>query len=183
MKRKAIWIMAATAVAALAFVFVDQAVSQDSQPAREGRGNRGGRGNFDPAEFRAQMEKRMQEALNVNDEEFKALQPKIEKVMTLQRDARGGMMMGMMGRGPGGRGPGGQAPDPEKMSDVQKKAAALRKVLDDKDSKADDVKTALKEYRDARDKAKTDLVKAQEDLKKVVSARQEAVLVTMNVLD
>src|SRR3954470_5374615 len=64
-----------------------------------------GRGNFDPAEMRARMEARMKEQLGVSDDEWKVLQPKVEKVMTAQRDARAGGGFG----GPGGRRGGGGA--------------------------------------------------------------------------
>ena len=70
-----------------------------------GRGGPGGPGGFNPEEFRKRMMERMQEELGTTAEEMQVLQPKIEKVMTAQRDARGGMGMGF-GGGRGGRGGG-----------------------------------------------------------------------------
>lgn len=179
MVRKATWLLAASALVGLAFI--GQALSQDSRPAR---------GPFDPAAFRAQQAKQMQEALGATDEEFKALQPKIEKVQNLQRDVRGGGMFGM-GRGQGRRPRGGDqtqptptpAPDAPPQSETQKALAGLTKLLDNKDTKAEDIKTALTAYRDAKAKAKADLEKAQKELKELLTVRQEAVLVTRGLLE
>lgn len=192
LRRKMTHVLAAVALAGLGLAGI--AWSQNAPPANGGnaRGNRGARGNFDPAQMRQQMDQRMKERLGVTDDEWKVLQPKLEKVQTLQRDGRGGMM-GMMGGGRGGRGPGaapgaatGAAQPAENapaQSDVQKKSAELQKLLDNKDSAPDDVKKALADYRDARAKAKVELEKAQKDLKELLSVKQEAALVLLSVLE
>ena len=64
------------------------------------------RGNFDPEQMRQRMMERYKERLEVtNDDEWKIIQDRIEKVVTAQRETRiGGFGFG----GPGGRrGPGG----------------------------------------------------------------------------
>src|SRR5678815_2571351 len=71
---------------------------------RGSRGNRGG-GNFDPAQWREQRMTRLKEDLNVNDEEWKVLQPKLAKV----DEARMASFSGFGGRG--GRGGGGGGSD------------------------------------------------------------------------
>src|SRR5882724_3741987 len=63
-----------------------------------GRGNRGG-GNFDPAAFQQRMLDGIKTSLGVNDDEWKALQPKIEAVTKAQRDARTGGGFGNFGGG------------------------------------------------------------------------------------
>src|SRR5438105_1766556 len=69
-------------------------------------------GGFDPTQMRQNMLDRMKQQFGSSDEEFAALQPKIESVQTLQRqtNARGGGGPGGFGGGPGGfgGGPGGQ---------------------------------------------------------------------------
>src|SRR5258708_32854054 len=62
------------------------AMAQPQQP-QQGQGRQ--RGNFDPAQARAQMMTRLKEQLGATDEEFTALQPKLEALMTAQRDAPG----------------------------------------------------------------------------------------------
>jgi peptidoglycan hydrolase CwlO-like protein len=122
------------------------------------------------------------------------LQPKIEKVQTLQLAAatRGGGMFGGGGGGrggPGGGGPaggagggGGQSSDAS-ASPVQQKSRDLQASLDNKDAKPEELKAKLAALREARQKAKADLTKAQEDLRELLTVRQEAVLVMMNTLE
>src|SRR5205814_10221636 len=83
------------------------AQNQNNGQAR-GQGQGGGRGNFDPAQMRERMMSRIKEQLGATDEEWKAIEPKVDKVMTAQRESRGGFGFGGFGRGgPGGGGPGG----------------------------------------------------------------------------
>src|SRR2546427_508890 len=69
------------------------------------------------------------------------------------------------------------------LSDVAKAQAALRTVLDNKDSKPEEIKAALAALRDAKDKSKTTLATAQKELKELLTQRQEAVMVNMGYLD
>jgi hypothetical protein len=183
------------AILGLALFVAGTSLAQDNTQPGQGQGRRqrgqggaGGGGNFDPAQFRAQQMARIKEALGATDEEFTALQPKLEVVMTAQRDTRGGFGGGR--GGPGGR-RGGQQGDtnaqpqtpPGGDSAVAKAQAELRTVLDNKDSKPEEIKAKLTALRDAREKAKTTLAAAQKDLKDLLTQRQEAVLVNMGYLD
>jgi hypothetical protein len=142
-----------------------------------------GRGNFDPAQFRQRMMDRVKEQLEVTDDaEWKALEPMVQAVMDARMAGMGGM--GRMFGGPrrGGndnnngdqqrRGPFGQPPSPE--------AEALQKAIDAKAPKAE-VKAALDKYVAARKAKQAQLEKAQEDLRKVLTSRQEAIA-TLNGL-
>ncbi|MFB3892073.1 MAG: hypothetical protein ACE15C_08635 [Phycisphaerae bacterium] len=129
-------------------------------------------------QFKVQAAKRMQEALGATDEEWKVLQPKIEKLQTLsQQTSVMGMGMGM-GRimFPGGG-------DPKDVPEVTRKMQALRDILKNKDAKPEEISEALKEYREARAKAKEELAKAQKELKEILTVKQEAVMVTMGLLE
>ncbi len=167
--------------------WVQQAIAQE--------GGERERGQRDPEQMRQRMEEMrqrmsqmMKETLGATDEEWKVLQPKIEKIQTLSRQSRGGMG-GMFGRrgGPGGQ-PGGQ-PQPERppsdqpQSEVEKAGQALRTVLENKEAKPEEIKAALGTLRAARAKAKQDLETAQKELREVVTVRQEAQLVSMGVLE
>lgn len=164
------WMVASALVLVLGLVA--QARAQD-------RGDAGDR----MARFREEAAKRMKESLGVTDEEWKVLQPKIEKVQTLSRQVRGGMMRGMFGRGnrPGGGNP--PAPAEGTQTPVEKALADLQKVLENKDAKPEDVKPVLEAYRLARAKATEELQKAQKELKEVLTVQQEAKLVAAGVLD
>lgn len=157
----------------------------------------GGGGNFDPAEFRAQMLERMQERLEISDDEWKVVGSLVEKVMEKQQAAgpRGGFGFFGGGRrggqgGPGGDGGGrggqgggrrggfggfGGEPDPAQT--------ALEEVLEKEDASADDIKAKLVSLRDARKKQEAELKTAREDLRKVLTIRQEATLVLAGMLD
>lgn len=156
-------------------------LAQDSQPAggdNPGRGGRGGRGNFDPAQFMKDRMDHIKTTLGATDDEWKVLQPKIEKIGKLAMQTRG---MGM-GMGRGGRG-GQDATLPADAPDTQKKFVELKKVLDNKDSKKEDIIAALTAYREAKAKAQADLVAAQKELKDILTARQEAECVTLGLID
>lgn len=154
--------------------------------AQNNGGGPGGR-RFDPAQFQQRMMERYKEVLEVNnDDEWKVLEPKIQKVTEARMQAMSGMGRGMFGgrRGgpPGGdnsndqgqrpRGPFGQPPSPE--------AETLQKAIDAKAPKAE-IKAALAKYVESRKAKQADLEKAQEDLRKVLTARQEAIA-TLNGL-
>ena len=151
------------------------------------RPERGNRGNFDPEQMRARMMERMREQFDVKDDaEWKLLQAKIQKVMDARRATAGGGFGGMRGGGPGGPGgddrrgggrggpggPGGE-PNPE--------VEALQKAIEAK-APADEIKTKLAKVRESRKANEAKLEAAQEELKKVLSVRQEAVAVMAGLL-
>ena len=143
------------------------------QPGGAPGGGPGG-GRFDPAQFRQRMMDRIKETLGSSDDEFKALEPKIDQVMTAQRDARG---FGMGRRGPGGGG------DTAPTTPVQERTKELQDALDNKDTKPEDLKAKLAALREARVKARDNLVKAQKELSELLTQRQEAGLVMMGILE
>jgi len=129
-------------------------------------------------EVRKQAQTRMKETLGATDEEWQVLGPKIEKVqnLTLQSGTAG---MAMARFGIGGAGAGGRA----EPSDVQKKLQALQDLLKNKDASHEDIRAALKDYRDAKAKAKVELEKARAELREPVTVKQEAQLVLMGLLE
>ena len=78
--------------------------------------------------------------------------------------------------GPGG--PGGQTP-----SEVQQKQSDLHEALQSQDASPDEVKAKVAALRDARARAKAQLSAAQEELRGLLSLRQEAVLVSFGILE
>jgi len=151
-----------------------------------GQGGRPGQGNFDPAQFQQRMMERTKAMLEVtNDDEWKAIEPRVQKIRDLQREAFGGMGRGMFGRGPR---PGDNAqansqnqqrrggmfgtPNPE--------AEALQKAIDSKASKAE-IKAALEKYVASRKAKQAEMEKAQSALRELLTPRQEAIA-TLNGL-
>jgi hypothetical protein len=126
---------------------------------------------------------RIKEQMEITDDsEWKAMEPLIQKVMDARMASFAGMGRGMFGGGRrgGGNGQGGGdqaqgqrrgggmfgAPSPE--------AEALQKAIDAKAPKAE-IKAALAKFVEARKAKQAELEKAQEDLRKVLTARQEAI--------
>jgi hypothetical protein len=169
------------AMAALMGLGMTKGLAQDNQGPPQGRRN------FDPAQFRERMMERIKEEMEVSDDsEWKALQPLVQKVMDARMASMSGMGRGMFGgprRGGGGggnaqgdqggrRGMFGQPPSPE--------AEALQKAIDAKAPKAE-IKAALAKYNESRKAKQAELEKAQEELRKILTTRQEAIA-TMNGL-
>jgi hypothetical protein len=132
------------------------------------------RGNFDPAQMRERFMNSIKERLGASDDEWKVLQPKIEKIMTAQRDSRGGGFFGRRGNRGG---------DDQNQSAVQRASQELNQALENKDTSPEDIDKKLAALREAREKARGELQTAQKDLKDVLTKRQEAVLVTMGMLE
>jgi hypothetical protein len=176
--------MAKLMTAAVTVLMVAGVVWAGEAPERPGGDRRGDRrGRFDPAQMRERMMERMKEQLTFGDEEWEVVKPRLEKVMTLSRDASGGGRYGMFGRR--GRRDRGDQPqeDAPPESASQKAMADLLKVLENEQAPAEEIKLKLKALREAREKAKQDLAKARESLRELLSQRQEAQLVAMGVLD
>lgn len=153
------------------------AAAQDTPPPSPGeRPGRGDRGGFNMEEFRKRMDSMLKESLKASDDEWTVLQPLIEKVQTKQREGMTSRFAGMIGNLFGGRGSGGdRGGSPESQ--------ALRTALENSSVTPEDLKAKLTALRESRKKAEAEMVAAREDLRKVVSVRQEAVLVSMGVLE
>ena len=91
--------------------------------------------------------------------------------------------MGGRGGGPGGPGGGRPGAPARELTAVEKAQEQLRTVLDNTTSTPDQIKETLTALRTAREKAKQQLATAQQDLRKIITVRQEAVLVMMGTLD
>ena len=145
------------------------------QNADQQGGQSGGRGNFDPAQMRQMMLDRAKEQLEITDDTvWKAIEPLVNKVGEAGMAVRAGRFGGRGGRGgPGGGGgfPGMANPD----------ADALQKVIDAKASNAE-TKAALSKFVEARKAKQAALEKAQADLRKVLTPRQEAIATVNGLL-
>ena len=189
-------VVSAVVVGIVAVVAVGLALAQDAPRApragaagTQGGGAAGGRqgggpggGRFDPAQMREQYMARIKESLQMGDEDWKALQPRIEKVMTLSREA-GGFGGMRMGGGPGGRPDSNRTETTTPPSELTKAMQDLQKTLENKDAAAADIKAKLTALREAREKAKQELAKARDAVRELVTQRQEAQLVLMGILD
>ena len=201
-------IVAGLAVCILAMLLVSQTFS--AAGARGAAGTRGGRegrvqrpqregaGQMqrDPAQMQRMMTERMKAQLGAGDEEWKVIQPRLQKVMNLSRQAnasgRGMMFAGR--RQPGGartadqegrqRTRPGTADRPQReQSAVGKATQELQEVLRSETAKPEQIKAKLTALRTAKVKATKDLAAAQKELKQDLTVKQEAILVLSGYLN
>jgi len=174
-KRKAVF--AAVIVSVAAGLFMAQAFSQQAPGERPGRAGGAAGTRRTPEEMRQAYLDRIKTTLGVTDEEWAALVPKIEKVQGLSSQLTATGRMGAGGR----RQPAGAAP--AELTEIEKLVQNLRGILENQQATADEITNGLKALREAREKVKQELTKAQEDLRQTLTARQEAQLVLMGLLD
>ena len=190
MKMKSTLLIAALALTASTFL------AQGQEPKKEDPNRqRGGDRNRSPEDFRKMMADRLKTSLKVSDDEWGVIQPLVDKVMSKQRDA-GGSRFGGGGssRGPGGPGgsPGGGTPpsssgsssDPSRSDRAgSTEREALRLALENESTSPETLKARLSAIREIRAKATAELAAARDDLKKVLTVRQEATLVSYGILE
>ncbi len=157
-------------------------------------------------QFMERMNERLKTALKVKDDEWAVIQPLIEKVQTKQREANAGRFGAFGGGNFGGRGRGGNGGaggdtagggnnnnnggnnrggqgGPGGAGGGSPEVQALRTALESDSTSADEIKAKLAAVRDSRKKAAGELESARADLKKVLTQRQEATLVSMGILE
>ncbi len=128
----------------------------------------------------------IKQQLNASDEEWTVLLPKIQRVLGLLRDValpttqnntRGGGGLG------GGGGIGGVAlAQPNAPSEVAKAFSDLQTVLKDPNAAEDRIADKLRVWRALHDKARAELVIAQNDLISILTLRQEGILMGLGML-
>jgi hypothetical protein len=143
-------------------------------------GGRGGRGNWDPAQMQQRMMENVRERLEVKDDtEWKAVEPLVQKVMDLRREQMGAGMRGAFGRG--GRG-GDQGNRPRFGGEPSAEETALTDAIENGSSK-DILKEKMAAFRKAKADKEAELKTAQENLKKVLTTKQEAIALQMGLVN
>ncbi len=186
------WLVAAGVVMAGLCLADGRAVAQG------GGGNFGPGGgfNYDPAQFQQQMQEQMmqnyRERLSVpHEDEWNVIEPRIQKVLDARRETGFGGLSGMVnvfsrgggsGAGPGGGERGGgrrglfgsaAAPSPEEEALTQAVATNAPNTV---------LKATIAQVQEARKAKQAKLEAAQEELRQVLSIRQEAIAVTLGLL-
>lgn len=165
----------------------EAAFAQPQQAQQPGQGGPPNWQSMDPQQIQQMMQQRImsnfREQLAVtNDDEWGVIQDRLQKVLRLKMDAMMSGGAGMWGgmRRPGGNGPGFRAF--QALSQPDPSADSLRNAIDNAAPNAQ-VKAALEKFRDSRKQKQAELAKAQEDLRSVLTVRQEAALVLAGMLD
>jgi len=147
-----------------------------------GGGAVGGGAGGRPTDLSASKQKKLdkkfdlvKETLGVTDEEWKVLEPKVEAVRSLSKQGRLTIS---------GKKKKGAADDPNQPQiDLEQKILELRKLAAIKDTDTRTLRDKLKEYRDTREKCNADLKKARNELRELLTPRQEVQMVLMGLLD
>ena len=157
----------------------------------EGPGGRRGGRDFDPEQMRQRMMENIRDQMSVtNADEWKVLEARIQKVMDARREAgpagNFGRMMRRRGGNEGdmgpGQGPGGGRRGGFFGGQPMPEQEALDKAIDS-NAPTEQIKAAMEKYRAARKAKEAALEKAQADLKQVLSVKQEAVALSLGLLN
>jgi hypothetical protein len=172
------------AVAAVVGLTAGSLMAQDNNNNNQRRD----RGNFDPAQFQQRMMDGVRERLAfTNDGDWKAVQPLVQKVFDARRDVGFGGGMGMRGgssrRNSDTNAPaGGRDQSRRSFGEPSAEAQALQKAIES-NAPAAQVKEALDKCRAARKQKEDALKQAQEQLRAVLTARQEAEAYSMGLVN
>jgi hypothetical protein len=132
----------------------------------------------------ARYMERLRQQLGASEEEWKVLEPKVDKLLQAQQEVRAGIRgIGGGGIGGGGRGGGFLGANSGEPSEVEEAASALREAARDPDVPARDTALVLKDYRSAREKARRRVADAQRELRDLLTQRQEAILLMNGLLE
>jgi hypothetical protein len=182
------------ATAALGLCLTTQAQTPSTQPAGADatpESRTADRGAARGRNFSQTQMQRVQEALQASDDEWKVIEPRIEKIESIRRAIQGSRFGNRTRRGNPNNvltSPAAptRAPAPAPATDqteLQTASQQLQEALNNKDTKPQELKARLATLREARAQALAELTKAQDDLRDILTARQEAVLVTFGLLN
>lgn len=104
--------------------------------------------------------------LQISDQEWPVVKPRLQAVYDLVRPVPS-------------FGPGNAQP----RTPVEEKSRELREVLGNKDAKGEEIKARLTALRAAKEQSRQELVKTRQELRQIMTLRQEAVLVLNGLLD
>ena len=169
---KSLSLLVVTAV--FAGVTVDISAQERDRNRDRGNRDRGERGQWDRSQIMERIMDRYRENLGFSVAEWKVVQPKVQAVMDNRISGASGMMsmFGGSRRGRGGDSSTEKTPTSE-----------LRDLLEKEDASKGDIKAKLAAYRADRKAREVKLKKAQEDLRQLLTIKQEAQAVLAGLLN
>ena len=181
---QAVW---SCGLAGLLCVTAGNTFSQESN-ANPSDGRRDRHGNFDPAQFQQRMMQGVRERLAfTNDADWSAVQPLVQRVFDARREVGfGGMGVSHITFGrrggetnaPAGGDSNRRSPFGERNPDAQALQAAI-----ESNAPAAQLKDAVEKCRAGRKQKEDQLRQAQDQLRAVLSARQEAIAFMMGLVN
>jgi hypothetical protein len=171
-------------MAAILFIGASNVLAQNDNGGGPGGGTGGmGRGNWDPAQMQQRMMDGIKDQLGfTNDTDWSAVQPLVQKVMDARRDmGTGAGMARMFGRGNRGGGEGGGNRRGFFGGTRSPEAESLQKAIDD-NAPAAQINDLLAKYEASQKAKQAKLTSAQEDLRAVLTIKQEAQATLLGLL-
>ena len=117
-------------------------------------------------EMRERAIERYRDRLDISDKEWTIIQPRLRKVYKFVHPVRLG---------------GGQ--DEQSKNAVQQKSSELRQLLQDQGASTPEIKAGITALRQAKEQSRQQLIMARQELRTVLSVRQEAQLILSGLLD
>jgi hypothetical protein len=167
--------------------------AQSGNQTQQGQSSGFARGQgMQPEQMQAQISQRLKELLGSSDDEWKIIEPKVLKVYTLtSSQSRGFQMRSLMMRS------NNQANNQTNASNTQRANAGnraansasdkaveeLQALLQNSSATSAQIKKQLTEVRNAREKTQEELAKAQKELRELLTLKQEAILVSVGLLE
>lgn len=133
----------------------------------------------DRESFRQRMNERLKTTLKVTDEEWSIIQPLLEKVQTKQRETMLSRFAALGGDRRGRNNDRANRPEHQAAPEID----TLRAALENESTSPAEIKAKLEALRAAHKKSAAELEQAREELRKVLTLRQEAALVMIGVLE
>jgi hypothetical protein len=174
----------------LAALFVAATASAQPQPA-PGRRGQAGAGGGPPvrglagAGFNARNKKdqliAIKDLLKVNDEEWAGLSPKVDRVITAKMNTSTGA--GMNFQSANNMKPSFHASNSTPDSDAGRAMQAVREAVADEAASDEQLAKTMADVRAAKRKARAEYDAAQEELLAATTPRQQAVLMTLGVVE
>ena len=134
------------------------------------------RSRWTPEQIHQRSMERIKEAVTTSEDEWKALEPKLDEIVKLSREA--GVYTSFRRRRSSST-TDAQTP----LTGVAKATQDLETTLGDEKAKPEEITAKLTALRDARKKAKEELATARKSASDLVNLRQEAQLVLLGILD
>lgn len=139
---------------------------------------------MDPQAMQQMMMDNLRTQLSVtNDDEWKIIQERLSKVMQVRMESMMANLGGMRMMFGGGRGAGmGIGAGPGGMGQSMPEADALQKAIDN-NAPSEQLNDAMAKFRAAKKRKQAELATAQQQLRDVLTPRQEAILVSIGMLE
>ena len=158
-----------------------QGMDQSGRTDGPQQGQRGS--GRDREQVQERMIERFKEVMECSDEEWQVIAPKVLSVYRLSNQSRTGTIRTIMGRTSQGNQSGNRRTRTSTSNQSDESLTKLQELLENENATTSDIKKLVSEVRKAREKSEQELATAQKELRELLTVRQEAILITLGLLD